>query len=113
MEKGLEDETGGSGAGLDRSNIEGVVSGPDRSGTEDQLGGAQLQALKLTVADLRGGKGAHEMLGFEAGRLAPGANTVDAHRLSCQRRKGKARPENLASPFPIASVNLDHRISPS
>jgi hypothetical protein len=47
------------------------------------------------------------MLGLEAGILSPGPYSADPERFFLNGREGKGCPEDLPSPFPVRTIDLD------
>lgn len=107
QEQGLHDQGGGAGG----ADIEVVLAGHGgRARHEDEARGADFGAFYLGGTDLGGGLDRHKMLRLETGARASGADVVDFHGLSGDRRQREAGADDLPAAFSVGTVD-DNRVA--
>jgi len=85
---------------------------PDASGPKDDGAGPHLVSFQEPAAE--GGAGAHglQVLGPQAGLLAPGPDVSNADGLCPERGEGNGEPEHRAAAGVHGAVDLDHDFHP-
>src|SRR5690606_4694549 len=101
---GLVDQRGAAG----RPDREAILPGIDALWSERQLGGVEVVAGDVGVADLLRRPHTSKVLLLQARRLAPGTNAEQTKRLAGNNGKGERGSKNLPAAFTMAAVDLDH-----
>ncbi len=92
-QQGLQDQHGAAAT----ANGEGVVTGADLGGCEDQFGGADFSAIHGGIADRGSGLDACKVLAHEAGLWPLATNVGDAEGLASDEGQGQRRAQELAA----------------